>query len=135
LKASFDSALTETLKADFTLSTSNFMPFSPDVARRVDELSEVGAVAAFRNDQFSVNGATTFLTAVDTTTVEEVASMEVSEGSLSALTGDTIMVHRALAQEKGWAMGTRSRRRSRRSASAHSPSSASSTRTASSATT
>ena len=32
LKASFDAALTETLKADYTLSTSSFTPFSPEVA-------------------------------------------------------------------------------------------------------
>lgn len=105
LKASFDVALIETLKADFTLSTSSFMPFSPDVAEQLQELDEVRTVSAFRSDSFRVGDDTTFLTAVDTTTVEEVATIEVSEGSLGALAGDTVLVHRPLAEEKGWAVG------------------------------
>ncbi|MGH2629045.1 MAG: ABC transporter permease [Actinomycetota bacterium] len=107
LKASFDAALTETLKADYTLSTSSFTSFSPDVADRVAALPEVGTVSAFRQNGFRVDGATSFLTAVDPATVEEVATLDVSEGSVSSLAegSDVVLVHRDVASEHGWAPG------------------------------
>ena len=106
LKASFDAALTETLKADYTLSTSSFTAFSPDVGERVAALPEVGVASAFRQHGFRVGDATSFLTAVDPATVEDVATMEVSEGSISSLgEEDTVLVHREVAEERGWSLG------------------------------
>jgi putative ABC transport system permease protein len=106
LKASFDAALSETLKADYTLSTSSFTPFSPDVGERVAALPEVGVASPFRQHGFRVGDASSFLTAVDPATVEEVATMEVSAGSVSELAGaDTVLVHRDVAEEQGWALG------------------------------
>jgi putative ABC transport system permease protein len=107
LKASFDAALTETLRADYTLSTSSFTAFSPEVGERVSELPEVSAVSAFRQNGFRVDGATSFLTAVDPATIERVATLEVSEGSLAALSEDagSVLVHRDVATENGWTLG------------------------------
>ena len=106
LKSSFDAALTDTLKADYTLTTSSFTAFSPEAAARVAALSEVEAVSAFRQNGFRVNGATSFLTAVDPTTVERVAALDLSEGSIEALTeGDTLLVYRDVAAENGWGLG------------------------------
>jgi putative ABC transport system permease protein len=107
LKASFDAALTETLKADYTLSTSSFTSFSPEVASRVAALSEVGTTSAFRQNGFRVNGSTSFVTAVDPSTVEEVATLEVTEGSVASLAEDTrgVLVHRDVAEDNGWALG------------------------------
>jgi len=106
LKASFDAALTETLKADYALSTSSFTTFSPDVGERVAALPEVGVASAFRQDGFRVGDASSFLTAVDPATVEDVATMEVSEGSVSELgEEDTVLVHRDVAEERGWSLG------------------------------
>ncbi|MEZ0233885.1 MAG: ABC transporter permease [Actinomycetota bacterium] len=107
LKASFDAALTETLKADYTLSTSSFTSFSPEVAARVAALPEVGAVSVFRQNGFRVDGATSFVTAVDPATVEEVATLDVSEGSVASLSEatETVLVHRELAEDNGWALG------------------------------
>ncbi|MDQ3211006.1 MAG: ABC transporter permease, partial [Actinomycetota bacterium] len=107
LKASFDAALTETLKADYTLATSSFSSFSAGVAERVAGLPEVGAVSAFRQNGFRVNGSTSFLTAVDPATVDDVASLEVSEGSVAALAegDDVVLVHRGVATDNGWSLG------------------------------
>jgi putative ABC transport system permease protein len=106
LKASFDAALEATLKADYTLSTSSFTPFSPDVGARVADLPEVGVTSPFRQDDFRVEGATSFVTAVDPATVEEVATLEVSEGSVDALeTSDSVLVFRDVAEDHGWAVG------------------------------
>ncbi len=106
LKSSFDAALTDTLKADYTLTTSSFTAFSPEAAARVAALSEVEAVSAFRQNGFRVNGSTSFLTAVDPATVERVAALDLSEGSIEALTqGDTLLVYRDVAAENGWGLG------------------------------
>ena len=106
LKSSFDAALTDTLKADYTLTTSSFTAFSPEAAARVAALSEVEAVSAFRQNGFRVNGSTSFLTAVDPTTVERVAALDLSEGSIEGLTeGGTLLVYRDVAAENGWGLG------------------------------
>jgi len=105
LKASFDAALESTLKADLTLSTTSFTPFSPDVARRVADLDEVGAVSAFRQNGFRIDGAQSFVTGLDMATIDEVATLEVSQGSLADLGGDTVAVHEGVAEDHGWALG------------------------------
>ncbi|MDH5225726.1 MAG: FtsX-like permease family protein, partial [Actinomycetota bacterium] len=104
---SFDAALTETLKADYTLSTSSFTSFSPEVGRRVAALPEVETTSAFRQNGFRVDGSTSFLTAVDPGTVEDVATLEVSEGSVAALDerADVVLVHRDVAADNGWTLG------------------------------
>ena len=69
LKASFDAALNDTLKADLILSTSSSVPFSPDAAAKTSQVPGVAAVSEFRQGGFRVNGSTAFLTAVDPSTV------------------------------------------------------------------
>jgi putative ABC transport system permease protein len=107
LKASFDAALTETLKADYTLSTSSFTAFSPEVSARVAALPEVGTASVFRQNGFRVSGATSFVTAVDPATIEQVATMEVTEGSVADLTStpNGVLVFRDLAVDEGWVLG------------------------------
>jgi putative ABC transport system permease protein len=106
LKSSFDAALTDTLRADYTLTTSSFTAFSREAGVRVAALPEVEAVSAFRQNGFRVNGSTSFLTAVDPATVERVATLEVSEGSVAALAQPhTLLVHRDVAAENAWVLG------------------------------
>jgi putative ABC transport system permease protein len=105
LKSSFDRALQDTLKADFTLVTSSQITFSPDVAVRVRALPGVGAVSEVRASAFRVDGATSFLTAVEPATIEEVATLDVTAGSTDALVLDTVLVFRDVAQEEGWRVG------------------------------
>jgi putative ABC transport system permease protein len=105
LKASFNATLEETIRADFTVSTTNFIPFSPEVADRIGGVDGVEVVSAFRTDAFRVNGATTFVTGVDPATVESVASLGQVEGDLSGLTVDQVLVHDDVAQENGWSIG------------------------------
>jgi putative ABC transport system permease protein len=105
LKASFDSALEETLKADLTLSTTSFTPFSPQVAEVVRGLPEVGAVSEFRQNGFRIDGSTSFVTAVDPETVEQVAAIDLEEGTTAALTQGSVLVFRDVADEKGLGVG------------------------------
>jgi putative ABC transport system permease protein len=106
LKASFDAALGETLKADFILSTSSFTAFSPDVAEQVGGVDGVDAVAQFRQGGFRVNDQTSFITGTDPATLEQVTSIEVVSGSVDALTDDrTLLVHDLVAEDNGWTVG------------------------------
>ncbi len=105
LKASVDATLSETLRSDLTLSGTSFLPISPQVAETVAALPEVEAAAGFRQNSFRVDGASSFITGFDPATVEAVATLEVTEGSLGDLEGDAIAVHRDLAVENGWAIG------------------------------
>jgi putative ABC transport system permease protein len=106
LKASFTAALEETLKADFTLSTTALTPFSPDVGTKAAAVPGVQSAVPFRQGAFRVDGATSFLSASDPATLDQVASLEVVEGATTDLEQpDTVMVFSDLAQEKGWTVG------------------------------
>jgi putative ABC transport system permease protein len=107
LKASFDAALSKTLKADFILSTSSFTPFSPDVADQVAGVDGVAAVAQFRQGGFRVNDQTSFLTGSDPATLDAVTSIDVTSGSADSLADDrTVLVHEQVAEENGWTVGS-----------------------------
>jgi len=107
LKASVTAALEQTLKADYTLTTTSFLPFSPDVAERTRSVAGVQASVAIRQSAFRVDGRTSFITATDPATVEAVASLEVSQGLVSRLVEpDTVMVFADLAEEHGWSLGS-----------------------------
>ncbi len=107
LKASFDVAISEALKADFVLTTSSFTPFSPDAAAATREVSGVAAVSEFRQSGFRVGGADAFLTAIDPGTVEQVATLGLSEGASQALDDGQVVVFDDTAKEKGWSVGDR----------------------------
>jgi putative ABC transport system permease protein len=107
LKASFTAALEETLKADFTLSTTSLTPFSPDVAAKASQTPGVQSAVPFRQGAFRVDGGTSFLMASDPATLDQVASLDVSQGSTADLAQpDTVMVYADLANEKGWTLGS-----------------------------
>jgi putative ABC transport system permease protein len=106
LKASFDAALTETLKADYMLTTSNFIAFGTEAADRVRQLPEVEAVTEFRQNGFRIDGATSFVTGIEPDTLDATSSIDLTEGSLADLAEpDTVMVHDDVAAEHGWVIG------------------------------
>jgi putative ABC transport system permease protein len=105
LKASFDAALTETLKADFTLTTTSFTTFSPDVAERVRQLPQVAAVTEFRQGGFRVEGGTSFITAVDPSTIDETATLKVSSGGVESLNHGEVLVFTDAADERNLRVG------------------------------
>ncbi|HEX6130187.1 MAG TPA: FtsX-like permease family protein [Actinomycetota bacterium] len=106
LKASIDVAIADTLKADFTVVTSSFIPFSPAAADRLREVPEVEAVSEFRQGGARQDETTVFLTAIDPATVEEVATLDVTAGSVADLAGeDTVMLYTDLADELGLGVG------------------------------
>jgi putative ABC transport system permease protein len=105
LKASFDAALEETLKADLTITTTSFTAFSPEVASLVRTVPEAAAVSEFRQNVFRYDGNNSFLTAVDPATIESVATLEMIEGTTAALSQGSILVHADVAEANGFAQG------------------------------
>jgi putative ABC transport system permease protein len=108
LKASLDVALQAALRADLTLMTQSFTPFSPEATAAVRALPEAEAVAAFRQGGFRWEDSTEFITAVEPATVEAVATMDVTAGSLDALNEpDTVLIYVDRAEDQGWSVGDR----------------------------
>lgn len=105
LKASFTAALEETLKADLTVTTSSFTPFSPEVAERIRAVPEVAAVSEFRQGAFRYRGRTGFLTAVDPGTIERVASLEMVAGTVGSLGQGAVLVSQDAAADLGIEQG------------------------------
>ncbi len=105
LKASFNAALEDTLRADLTVSTSSFTAFSPDVATRIREAPEVAAVSEFRQNVFRYEGSDSFVTAVDPETIEQVATLDMVVGTTAALSQGSILVYQDVAEENGFKQG------------------------------
>ena len=105
LKASFNAILKDTVRADFILSTSSFVPFSPDVALKTSEVPGVAAVGEFRQGGFRVSGKTAFVSAVDPAVVDEVMSLDVSSGSIASLSKGEVMIFDDVATKHHWSVG------------------------------
>lgn len=105
LKASFNAALQETLKADLTLTTTTFTPFSPEVADLVRAVPEVEAVSEVRQSGFRFDGRAAFMSGVDPQTIDDVALVELDAGRLESLGQGSVLVHRDVAEGQGLGVG------------------------------
>ena len=115
LKASFDAALEDTLRADLVLTSSSFTAVQPgggDADRRRSTACET--VSQFRQGGFQVNDSDAAMTGVDPATIEagrEPRTERRSHRSRSATATCWCTTRRC--EDNGWAVGDSSRRRSR----------------------
>ena len=105
LKASFNAALEQTLKADLTLTTTSFTPFSPEVADLVRAVPEVQAVSEVRQGGFRFQGQTAFMSGVDPQTIGQVAQVQMAAGDIGSLAQGSVLVHRDIAASEGLSVG------------------------------
>jgi len=63
-------------------------------------------VSEFRQNGFRFNGSTAFVTAVEPGTIEQVATLDMQEGTVGALSQGSILVHRDVAEDNGLAVGS-----------------------------
>jgi putative ABC transport system permease protein len=105
LKASIDATLQRSLRADFTLSTSSFSPFSPEAAASAAKVPGVATVSQFRSGGFRVGGADAVLTAVEPANVEQVVDLKLSRGAVQALEPGKVVVYGSTAADHGWKVG------------------------------
>jgi putative ABC transport system permease protein len=108
LKASATAILDRTIKADFILNGTQFMPFSPHLAQELQMMPELASVSPFRQGAAKVEGGITFLTGVDPATIADVTNIAMRSGSVASLADPSaILVSRGAAQSNGWHVGTR----------------------------
>ena len=105
LRASVDKTLSETLRADLTLGTSSFTPFSQDVAERAREVGGVAVASSLRVTGFRVNGSDSFMAGVDPATIDQVAGLGATDGGIESLTRGEVLVLDQTLQENGWSIG------------------------------
>ncbi len=105
LRSSASAALDETLRADFIVSSSQFQPFSAQVARDLAARPELGVVSPFRQGEIRVGGRTDFVAGVDPSTIAAVAAVDVAGGSLHSLGDGALLVYRGVARSHGWKTG------------------------------
>jgi putative ABC transport system permease protein len=105
-KATTSATLDEVLRADFILNSTQFQPFSPEIARSLAEHPEFSAVSPFRQGEARVDGALTFLAGIDADTIDHVVNIPMESGDTASLrTPNTILLFRGAALPKKLEMG------------------------------
>jgi putative ABC transport system permease protein len=106
LKASATATLDRVLRADLTLTSNQFQPFSPQLATDLRALPDVSVVSPFRQEEAKIGSSTTFVAAIDPATIEDVAQVQIVQGSLADLSEpDTVIVSRTEAAARGFTVG------------------------------
>lgn len=109
LKASSESVIDESLKADFTVTTSAFGGppiISPEVRNELYDLSEVDEVAPLRLGQFRrEDGRKFFVVGSDPDALEQVADLKVLEGDLKELEEGGLFLYRLAAEDLNLKLG------------------------------
>jgi putative ABC transport system permease protein len=106
LKSSVTAVLDRTLRSDLMLTSSQFAPFSPQLARDLADNPDFSVVSPLRSAQVKVGSSDTFPAAVDPSTFTHVANIDMTEGSITALSEpDSVVVSRTEASSKGFTMG------------------------------
>ncbi len=103
--ASIDRLVAGSLRAEFVVSSAVGQPFSPDIAARLTELDDVGAVLPLRWGQAQLDGETALLTAVDPDALDASIELTWAGGSADGLGDGGLVVDEATADGRGWAVG------------------------------
>ncbi|MFE4974185.1 ABC transporter permease [Kitasatospora sp. NPDC056651] len=96
------------LKADYTVTMQNFSALSPEVATQLAKAPGVSAIGAERGVPVKVgaNGEDSeWLTTMDAATIDQVATVKVTEGSADALKQGKLLVSSGRAEHGGYKLG------------------------------
>ena len=107
LKASATATLDRVLRADLTLTSSQFSPFPPQLAQDLRQDPEFSAVSPVRQVEAKVETSDTFAVGIDPATITQMANIAMDSGSISALSEPgTVIVSRTEADSKGFTVGS-----------------------------
>jgi putative ABC transport system permease protein len=108
IKASIGHTAKESVLANLVISQDNFSAPGLDRAMvpALQQLPELETVVGGGDGFFQIDGKTEQPVVIDTTHMDEVADMEVAEGSLADLGADGMAVEQDHAEEQGWTIGT-----------------------------
>jgi putative ABC transport system permease protein len=105
-KASVNTTLERTLKADFILTSPTFSGFSTAAADEMRPIEGVQTVSEVRQAEVHVNDGTAFLSAIDPGTFPIVSDVGLTAGSVADLARpNTIAVFEDRAADNGWGLG------------------------------
>ena len=105
--ASGAAIIEKAVAADYIVSTDQFTPtISPDLARRLDEQPELGAVSGIQTGPFKLDRSSQSLTAGDAETLPQLMNIEMVSGSVDALGRGEVLVTEQAAKDKDLAVGS-----------------------------
>nr|BFD88938.1 ABC transporter permease [Kitasatospora sp. Xyl93] len=103
-----DKAAATDLKADYTVAMQNFSPLSPEIATQIAKAPGVGVVSAERSMSVRTGpneDDSEWITAVDAATIDQLATVKVTEGSADALRQGRLLVSSGRAEQAGYKVG------------------------------
>jgi putative ABC transport system permease protein len=106
-KTSINRSIDRAFTGDFVIDsgTFGFGGLSPELAKALKALPEVRAVSGLRFGQAEVDGSTQFVGALNAAEFSTIFDLDIAEGSLADLRGDTLAVSSSTARDKGWHAG------------------------------
>lgn len=104
-KESLGRALDEGLRADYLVSSTQFIGFTDQVTQDLEGRPEFDAVVGLRSGKARVSGEDTDLFAADPAGLERVLEMDMQEGSVSGLSNGGVLVHLDVALTHDWQVG------------------------------
>ena len=107
MKASINDAVESALPGDIVIDSGAFGQggLSTDLATRLSELPEIGAVSGIRMASAQIGGSAAQLYAGDVGAMPQLVDLHVASGSLDQLGADGIAVSQTVADEAGWTLG------------------------------
>jgi putative ABC transport system permease protein len=107
LKASFGDVLSDRLSADLYVTTSGPQSpgFSPSVIGAVSAAPGVAKVSASGLGTARFDDATSTFSSVDPATAEQMMKLNTSQGSVTGLGQDGVLVAKSAATKNGWKLG------------------------------
>jgi putative ABC transport system permease protein len=107
LKASAVKTLDEVLRADLTLSSNQFNPFSTHLAQQLKQDPNFSVVSELRQTEAHVGSTDAFPVAIDPATFAQVADVTMTSGSLADLSQPGgVLVSKTEADSKGLSVGS-----------------------------
>ncbi|WP_406832361.1 FtsX-like permease family protein [Pedococcus sp. KACC 23699] len=105
-KASVDKSISTTFAADYVVSNAVGQPFSTQVTKDIAAVPGVATVSPLRYLAVSLDGDRGFAAAIDPAAFEKAVPLEFSAGSLTKLTGKTVLVSQDRAAKQQLAVGS-----------------------------
>ncbi len=102
---SIDSAIDDSVKADFVVSNSSFLPMPAQVGDDLQAVPGVETVARIRFAPVASFGSNGTVTGVDAATINEVTTLPMESGEPDLSTPNSVLIDTTIATDQGLAVG------------------------------